>query len=132
DAGRAFQKEYFRVLYEDSITAVGEVQARQKLPFAGQSIQDNINRWTETTLLMLGDPELHQWLGRPRTLTVTKPATYALTDTTMTVNVKIGVTPPGAARVTVYKAGARHRRPTPRPAGQPAPEGPPRPTRPRT
>src|SRR5262249_55473057 len=68
-------------------------------------------------LLMLGDPELHQWLGRPRTLTVTKPATYALTDTTMTVNVKIGVTPLGGARVTLYKAGDDYRSATTDAAG---------------
>ena len=116
-AGRAFQKEYFRVMYDDSITAVGEVQARQKLPFAGQSIQDNINRWTETTLLMLGDPELHQWLGKPRTLTVTKPSTYLLSDTTMLVNVKIGATPLSGARVTLFKANDDYRSATTDAAG---------------
>jgi hypothetical protein len=108
-AGRAFQKEYFRVMYDDSISAVGEVQARQKLPFVGQSVQDNINRWTETTLLMLGDPELHQWLGIPRTLNVTKPATYLLSDTTMLVNVKVGATPLSGARVTLFKANDDYR-----------------------
>src|SRR5262245_12414511 len=108
-AGRAFQKEYFRVMFDDSVTAVGEVQARQKLPFVGQSVQDNINRWTETTLLMLGDPELHQWLNLPRTLTITKPSTYLLSDTSMTVNVKIGATPLGGAKVTLYKENDDYR-----------------------
>ena len=108
-SGRAFQKEYFRLMFQDSITAVGEAQARQKLPFAGQSLTDNLNRWTTTTLLMLGDPELHQWIGPPRTLTVTKPATYALTDTSMLVNVKIAGVPLLGATVTLYKADDDYR-----------------------
>jgi len=108
-AGRAFQAEYMKLMFHDSVTAVGETQARQKLPFAGQSVTDNINRWTETTLLMLGDPELREWTGKPRTLAVTHPASYTLTDTTMTVNVKIGATPLYGARVTLYKPGDDYR-----------------------
>ena len=39
--GRLFQKEYFRLMYEDSVTAVGEVHAKQKVPFAGISVGNN-------------------------------------------------------------------------------------------
>jgi Peptidase family C25/FG-GAP-like repeat/Fibronectin type III domain len=102
--GRNFQKEYFRLLYNDSVTAVGELQARQKYPFIGGSTFDNVNRWTETTLLLLGDPELHLWTGTPRTLSVSAPATFTLGDTLLTVHVQIGVTPLLNARVTAWKA----------------------------
>ncbi len=108
-AGRAFQKEYFRVMFDDSLTAVGEVQARQKLPFAAYSVSDNINRWTSTTLLMLGDPELRQWTGTPRTLSVVRPPSYALSDTSMAVNVTTGGNPVAGARVTIYKPGDDYR-----------------------
>ena len=108
-AGRAFQKEYFTLMFEDSITAVGEAQTLQKLPFAASSVGDNINRWTSTTLLLLGDPELRQWIGRPRILNVVRPSSYALSDTTMLVNVKIGAVPLYGARVTVYKPGDDYR-----------------------
>ncbi|HKQ57260.1 MAG TPA: C25 family cysteine peptidase [Candidatus Eisenbacteria bacterium] len=108
-AGRAFQKEYFRLMFEDSVTAVGETQALQKMPFAASSFGDNINRWTCTTLLMLGDPEQHQWTGKPRTLTVTHPPTFALGESTMTVNVKIAGVNLYGARVTLYKPGDDYR-----------------------
>ncbi len=107
--GRDFQKEYFRVMFEDSITAVGEAQARQKLPWASTSVSDNMDRWTTTTLLMLGDPELHQWTGTPRTLAVVHPPSYSLSDTSMLVNVKTGGSPLAGAKVTLYKPGDDYR-----------------------
>ncbi|MEK7823590.1 MAG: C25 family cysteine peptidase [Candidatus Eisenbacteria bacterium] len=108
-AGRAYQKEYFRLMYEDSVTAVGETQAKQKSPFVANSTPDGVHRWTQMTLLMLGDPELRQWTGKPRTLTVVRPPAYALSDTSMLVNVSIAGTPLFGARVTVYKPGDDYR-----------------------
>ncbi|MBI1797228.1 MAG: VCBS repeat-containing protein [Candidatus Eisenbacteria bacterium] len=108
-SGRAFQDQYFQQMFEDSVTSVGQAQAMQKVPFISTSTTDNINRWTETTLLMLGDPELHQWISKPRILTVTHPATFALSETTMTVNVKIAGVPLYGARVTLDKAGEDYR-----------------------
>src|SRR3972149_176570 len=54
--GRSLQEEYFRLMFEDSVTAVGEAQAKQKLPSVGNSVDDSVQRWTVMTLLMLGDP----------------------------------------------------------------------------
>ena len=104
-SGRLFQREYFRMMFCDSVNAVGELQARQKLPFIGFSTYDNVNRWTEMTLLMLGDPELRIWNGTPRLLSVVAPGSFTLGDSSVTVNVSIGVTPLYKARVTVYKPG---------------------------
>ncbi len=104
NTGRNYQKEFFRLLYHDSVTAVGELQARQKLPFVGSAAFDNVNRWTQTTLLLLGDPELRIWTGTPRTLTVSAAASFALGDTTLPVHVQIGATPLYQARVTAWKA----------------------------
>jgi peptidase C25-like protein/VCBS repeat protein len=104
-AGRAFKTEYFRLMFEDSVTAVGEAHTKQKLPFAASSVGDNINRWTSTTLVLLGDPELRQWTGTPRTLAVAHPPSYALGDTSMLVNVMTGGSPLMGATVTLYKPG---------------------------
>ena len=107
--GRLFQKEYFRLMFEDSVTAVGEAQARQKIPFVANSVADNIWRWTSTTLVMLGDPELRQWTAAPRTLTVTHPPSYALSDTSMVVNVQSAGVPLAGVRVTLYKPNDDYR-----------------------
>ena len=105
-AGRAYQDEYFRLLYEDSVTAVGELQARQKLPFIAFSTYDGVNRWTQMTLLLLGDPELRLFIGTPRTLAVGAPASIVASDTGFAVNVMVGGQPLLGARVTAYKPGA--------------------------
>ncbi|MBI5710352.1 MAG: VCBS repeat-containing protein [Candidatus Eisenbacteria bacterium] len=104
-AGRSYQQEYFRLLFSDSITAIGEAQARQKLPFVGFSTYDGVNRWTQMTLLLLGDPELRVYTCTPRTLTVARPASVPVSDSSFSVHVAIGGTPLYGARVTAYKPG---------------------------
>lgn len=104
-AGRAYQYEYFRLFIEDSVDAVGELQARQKLPFVAFSTYDGVNRWTQMTLLMLGDPELRMWHGGWRPIAVAHPASVALSDTQFTVNVTSGGSPVRFATVTAYRAG---------------------------
>src|SRR5262245_41727930 len=82
-AGRVYQDEYFRLLVQDSVTSVGEAQALQKIPYVPFSVYDGVNRWTQFTLLLLGDPEMKIWTNTPRTLTVTHSATMPLSDSTI-------------------------------------------------
>uniref|UniRef100_A0A832MJU2 T9SS type A sorting domain-containing protein n=1 Tax=Eiseniibacteriota bacterium TaxID=2212470 RepID=A0A832MJU2_UNCEI len=109
-AGRAYQTEYFRLMFQDSVTAVGKAQALAKVPFIGFSTYDGVNRWTQMTLILLGDPELRMWTGTPRTLTVSHPASIAAGDTQFTVHVSIGGTPLYGARVVAWKPGVEYRR----------------------
>lgn len=104
-AGRAYQYEFFRLFLEDSVDAIGELQARQKLPFVAFSSYDGVNRWTQFTLLLLGDPELHMWHGSWRPLAVTHPAAVALSDSEFAVSVTSGGQPVAGARVTAYRVG---------------------------
>jgi hypothetical protein len=108
-AGRAYQQEYFRLFFEDSVSAVGELQARQKLPFVAFSFYDGVNRWTQLTMLELGDPELRMYNGAWRTLTVGAPGSFALGDSLMSVSVASGGNPLPGARVTLYKPGDEFR-----------------------
>ncbi len=103
-AGRVYQDEYFNLLVTDSTTAIGEAEALQKLPYVAFSVYDGVNRWTQMTLLLLGDPEMHIWTNTPRTLTVAQPASMLLSDSTIAVNVKIGGVNLAGARVTAYLA----------------------------
>lgn len=104
-AGRVYQKEFFRLLYADSMNAVGELQAWQKVPFVGFSAFDGVHRWTQMTLLLLGDPELRIYTGLPRTLTVVHPASISASDSVFLVNVAVGGQPLEGARVTAYRPG---------------------------
>jgi len=108
-AGRLFEKEWFRLVFDDSVTAAGEAQAKQKLPQIAASTDDNAYRWMQQSLLLLGDPELRMWTGTPRTLTVVPTAAFVLGDTAINVNVTITGTPLANARVTAYKVNDAYR-----------------------
>src|SRR5262245_61178722 len=107
--GRLFQKEYFRLLVQDSVTAVGETQGRQKLPFVGSSYFDGFARLSQLNLLLLGDPELHIYTARPRELSVTAPATMTAGDGGITVAVAVNGSPLSGARVTAWLPGHEYR-----------------------
>jgi len=107
--GRAYQKKYFELVYEDSVTAIGEAQARQKLPYLASTTTDGLHRWTQMNMLLLGDPELRIYTALPRTLTVSHPGAILLSDSTFTVLVQVGGSPLAGARVTAYKPGDEYR-----------------------
>jgi hypothetical protein len=100
--GRIYQKEYFKLVFAESVTAVGEAQGRQKLPFVGDSFYDGFNRLSQLSLLLLGDPELRMFTATPRVLAVTAPVTFTAGDSEVTVHVETGGTPLADARVTVW------------------------------
>ncbi len=116
--GQDFQQEYFRLVFEDSVNAVGEAQGRQKLPFVAYAAGVNAYRWTVQALLLLGDPELRIWTGPPRTLTVSHPASLAANVTSMAVTVMVAGQPLRGALVTLYKPNDEYRIATTDAAGQ--------------
>src|SRR5262245_20290374 len=107
--GRVFQKEYFRLLVKDSVTAVGEAQGRQKLPFVGGSVFDGFSRLSQLNLLLLVDPELRIYTARPRVLSVTAPAAMTAGDSGITVTVAANGSPLAEARVTAWMPGHEYR-----------------------
>ena len=107
--GRVYQKEYFRLLYQAGISAVGEAQGRQKLPFVGNSFFDGFDRLSQLSLLLLGDPELRIFTARPRDLTVTAPDSIAAGDEGLAVTVAASGVPLAGARVTAWMPGHEYR-----------------------
>jgi hypothetical protein len=107
--GRKYQKEYFRILFRDSVTAVGEAQARQKLPYVGSSYFDGFDRLSQLSLLLLGDPELRIFTARPRELDVTAPDTVTGGEGAVTIAVATGGSPLAGARVTLWMPGHEYR-----------------------
>jgi len=104
-ASRPFLQEFYRLLLQEGVTAIGEAFARSKAPFLPYTAYDGVVRWTEMSNLLLGDPELHVWPGRPCVLEVHHPATLQFGDTAFTVTVARDGAPVGGARVTAYRAG---------------------------
>ncbi|HUK62830.1 MAG TPA: C25 family cysteine peptidase, partial [Dongiaceae bacterium] len=107
--GRIYQKEYFNLVFAESVTAVGEAQGRQKLPFVGDSYYDGFDRLSQLSLLLLGDPELHIYTASPRELAVTAPTTFTAGDSEVTVHVETGGAPLAGAQVTVWMPSSDYR-----------------------
>jgi hypothetical protein len=106
---RGFQKEYFRLLLRDSVTAVGEANGRQKLPFLATSSFDGFARLSQLELLLLGDPELRIFTARPRELTVVAPATIEAGAGELSVMVSSAGGPLAGARVTAWMPDHEYR-----------------------
>lgn len=107
--GDGYQNEFYDLLFQNAYTRIGEAQALQKVPFVGFSSFDNVQRWTQMTILMFGDPEMRLWTEEPLDLVVSHPATMSLRDTSVTVSVQRGGSPLANATVCLYKAGEDYR-----------------------
>jgi peptidase C25-like protein/VCBS repeat protein len=116
--GSLFEKEYFRLVFETHTTAVGEAEAKQKLPYVPYATGDNAYRWMIMTMMLLGDPELRLWTSRPKTLAVTYPASIPADATSLNVTVTSGGSPVAGARVTAYKVSDEYRVGTTNASGQ--------------
>ncbi|MCK4545949.1 MAG: VCBS repeat-containing protein [Candidatus Eisenbacteria sp.] len=103
-AGRDFQEEVFRLLFEAGVTRIGELQAFHKVPFAAVSTLDNsAYRWTVLSYMLLGDPELSLWVHEPETLNVTHAGSMSLGDSIYTVQVTSSGLPVEGLTVCLWK-----------------------------
>jgi len=104
-AGRDFQEETFRLLFEGGVTRQGELQALHKVPFAPVAISDNsAYRWTILSYILLGDPELPIWVDEPQTLIVTHSGSMSLGDSLYTVQATSGGSPVAGLTVCLWKS----------------------------
>jgi hypothetical protein len=106
--GRAYQDEFYDLVFQKKAHTLGQAFSQQKLPFTGLAYYDNTHRWTQFTLTLLGDPELPVWWRKPKTLTVAYPPTVPLSDTTFTVHVTDAGSPVDSARVCMLKTGEEY------------------------
>ena len=106
--GRAYQDEFYDLVFQKKAHTLGQAFSQQKVPFTGLAYYDNTHRWTQFTLTLLGDPELPVWWRKPKTLTVTYPPTVPLSDTTFTVHVTDAGSPVDSARVCMLKTGEEY------------------------
>jgi hypothetical protein len=107
--GDGYQNEFYDLVFQNGITRLGDAQAQQKLPFVGFSSFDNVQRWEQYTVLLLGDPAMNLWTAQPIALTVTQPGSMTLADTAVTVNVMRSGVPAAGATVCVMKSGEDYR-----------------------
>jgi hypothetical protein len=98
--------EWTDVLYTDGVRKVGETCALAKAAFASPELTaiGGIHRWTQMTLMLLGDPEMALWAERPSSIDVAVPAQVEAGQVTLPMLVSDGA-PLGGALICVMKEG---------------------------
>ena len=99
-----YADEYFRLLIDEDVRALGETLGRSRLPFVTFSQYDGVNRWTQMALEMFGDPQLSLPRRADLDLALTAPATV---DVGGGGGIPVHVTEDGVAKqgiiVTAYR-----------------------------
>jgi hypothetical protein len=85
-----FQREFARVLLAEDIVNLGLANAQSKAYFAPYAQDENVFRWNEYQVNLLGDPEMPVWTDEPRAVTVDAPGSV--------------MSPSGEARIVVADA----------------------------
>jgi len=65
-----FDQQFFRQIFEQEGHHVGSILAAAKATYVPFAQQENVYRWCEYQILLLGDPEMPVWTDEPRDLTV--------------------------------------------------------------
>src|SRR5215471_11396579 len=93
---RSYADEYFRLLIDEDVRAVGETLGRSRLPFVPFSQFDGVNRWTQMSLELFGDPQLSLPRHAGHDLALSAPSTVNVGGGGIPVHVtEDGVAKPG-------------------------------------
>jgi len=100
--GREYYWNWVDLMYQEEILEAGPLLAATRAIHASfdESGRDNTDRWTQLSLVLLGDPEQRIWSANPRALTVAHPGAIQVGESGATVT----VTDPGpveGARVCI-------------------------------
>ncbi|MCK4410414.1 MAG: hypothetical protein KAW67_10020, partial [Candidatus Eisenbacteria sp.] len=83
-------KDYYYTWHElfyGGVERTGVVCAMCRIPYVAESSYDNTDRWTQTSYLLLGDPESRLWTKKPVALSAIHDSSVPLAPTDLTVTV---------------------------------------------
>ena len=102
---RYYADEYFRLLIDEDVRALGETLGRSRLPFLPFSTYDNVHRWCQMSLAMFGDPQLSLPRRAAHAFALSAPANMSVGGSGIPVHVtEDGVAKAGIV-VTAYRDG---------------------------
>jgi hypothetical protein len=73
-----FDQQFYKALFHDGIYHVGNTLAAAKAAYVAFAGQENVYRWCEYELNLLGDPEMPIWTDTPEPLAVTHAGEVAV------------------------------------------------------
>ncbi len=83
-----FMQEFYRALFVKRITSVGATLAAAKAAFVPFSQAENVYRWHQYQLNLLGDPEMPVWTAAPTPLAVVHPTSVIPGPSVLGVSVR--------------------------------------------
>lgn len=100
-----FDQKFYQSLFEDGIFQLGAALAAAKAAYVAYAGQENVYRWCEYELNLLGDPEMPVWTDTPRPLSVSAPAELPAGTGACPVVVTDGAGPVAGALVCLMQSG---------------------------
>jgi len=100
-----YEEQFYHLIFRGGTPELGAALSLCRVPFIPYSIDDNPHRWTQLSLLLLGDPSI-PFIGTvPKLLTVSHATGYTLGSPTFSVTVLQNGQPVQNAKVTLFKDG---------------------------
>lgn len=88
-----FDQQFFKQLFTKNIYHIGNTLSAAKSVYVPFSSQENVYRWCQYEINLLGDPEMPIWTDTPKALTVAYPQELPLGDSFCRVTVTDGGSP---------------------------------------
>lgn len=98
-----FDQQFFKKLFTDQIPNLGNALATAKSVYVPLAAQENVYRWCEYEINLLGDPEMPVWTDAPKTFVVSCPAELPAGNTQCQVSVTNGTSPVEGAMICLMK-----------------------------
>lgn len=98
-----FDQQFFKHLFVDNIYHIGNTIAAAKSFYVPYAAQENVYRWCEYQVNLLGDPEMPIWTDTPRSMTVHYPNELPIGNTFCSVTVNDGNQPVQGALVCLMQ-----------------------------
>ncbi|MFH1143855.1 MAG: C25 family cysteine peptidase [Candidatus Eisenbacteria bacterium] len=96
-----FDRDFFGALLSDGVTRLGVALAEAKLRILPYSHDENVYRWHQYQVNLLGDPEMAVHTREPLALAISAPAAIPLGEALATVHVTDASGPVPGARVCI-------------------------------
>lgn len=82
-----FDNQFYRFLFQEGIYHIGATLAFDKAFYVPRSRQENVYRWCEYEINLLGDPEMPIWTDTPQNLMVEHPDSIPIGESLFPVTV---------------------------------------------
>ena len=102
--------QFYRYFVQGNATQFGSIGMLSKDYFQSLAMDQEVWRWCVYELTLFGDPTLHVWSEKPKTLSVTAPDSVPTGIQVVRVTVKDGATPVKGALVCLSKGAETYAR----------------------